>query len=120
MRRKTICEATSRPTEKRTAGSITMPQRTRMSDLIQPLRTLGRRWHRSQIRQAAVSISIPYGGNRHPKVAPVNIRQLRCFETVMALGTATEAAAALGVSQPAVSLAIASLEKELGFVLFER
>ena len=50
----------------------------------------------------------------------MNVRQLRCFETVMALGTATEAAAALGISQPAVSLAIASLEKELGFVLFER
>jgi DNA-binding transcriptional LysR family regulator len=39
---------------------------------------------------------------------------------VMTLRTATEAAAALGISQPAVSLAIASLEKELGFVLFER
>ena len=38
----------------------------------------------------------------------------------MALGTATEAAAALGISQPAVSLAIGSLERELGFVLFER
>jgi DNA-binding transcriptional LysR family regulator len=50
----------------------------------------------------------------------VNVRQLRCFETVMALGTATEAAAALGISQPAVSLAIGSLERELGFVLFER
>jgi DNA-binding transcriptional LysR family regulator len=50
----------------------------------------------------------------------VNVRQLRCFETVMTLGTATEAAAALGISQPAVSVAIASLEQELGFVLFER
>ncbi len=50
----------------------------------------------------------------------MNVRQLRCFETVMALGTATEAAAALGISQPAVSLAIGSLERELGFVLFER
>jgi DNA-binding transcriptional LysR family regulator len=38
----------------------------------------------------------------------------------MGLGTATEAAAALGISQPAVSLAIGSLERELGFVLFER
>lgn len=50
----------------------------------------------------------------------MNVRQLRCFQTVMALGTATEAAAALGISQPAVSLAIGSLERELGFVLFER
>jgi DNA-binding transcriptional LysR family regulator len=50
----------------------------------------------------------------------VKVRQLRCFETVMTLGTATEAAAALGISQPAVSVAIASLEQELGFVLFER
>ena len=50
----------------------------------------------------------------------MNIRQLRCFETLMAVGTATDAAAALGISQPAVSLAITSLEKELGFALFER
>jgi DNA-binding transcriptional LysR family regulator len=50
----------------------------------------------------------------------MNIRQLRCFETLMVLGTATDAAAALGISQPAVSVAIASLEKELGFALFER
>jgi DNA-binding transcriptional LysR family regulator len=38
----------------------------------------------------------------------------------MTHGTATEAALVLGISQPAVSLALSTLEKELGFPLFER
>lgn len=50
----------------------------------------------------------------------MNIRQLQCFQAVMTHGTATVAASALGISQPAVSLALSTLERELGFALFER
>lgn len=50
----------------------------------------------------------------------MNIRQLECFRAVMVTGTMTRAAETLGISQPAVSNLIASLEHQIGFGLFVR
>jgi len=50
----------------------------------------------------------------------MNVRQLECFRAVVDAGTVTRAAARLGLSQPAVSNMVASLEHEIGFALFER
>lgn len=50
----------------------------------------------------------------------MNIRQLECLHAVIRFGTMTKAAQELGISQPAISNLIASLEHEFGFVLFER
>lgn len=50
----------------------------------------------------------------------MHIRQIDCFLTLMRHGTMTRAAELLGISQPAVSNTIASLEHELGFTLFVR
>ncbi len=47
-------------------------------------------------------------------------RQLECFLTLMRHGTMTRAAEMLGVSQPAVSHTINTLETNLGFALFVR
>ncbi len=47
-------------------------------------------------------------------------RQVEFFKAIMERGTITEAANALGVSQPAVSKALRALEDELGLKLFER
>jgi DNA-binding transcriptional LysR family regulator len=50
----------------------------------------------------------------------VNFKHLRTFVIVAEHGTVTEAAAALRLTQPAVSRRIDQLEHELGFALFER
>ncbi len=50
----------------------------------------------------------------------MNERQITAFRHVLRLGSATAAARAMNVSQPAVSRHIAELEADLGFPLFER
>ena len=50
----------------------------------------------------------------------MNYRQLEVFRTVMDLGSASAAARALGLSQPAVSRQLAQIEQELGLDLFAR
>ncbi|MFC7705568.1 LysR substrate-binding domain-containing protein [Plastorhodobacter daqingensis] len=50
----------------------------------------------------------------------ISLRLLEIFAAMMRNGTTVEAAAALGVSQPAVSAGLKQLETQLGIVLFER
>jgi DNA-binding transcriptional LysR family regulator len=50
----------------------------------------------------------------------MNLRQIEIFAAVMKLGTASRAAEQLGVTQPAVSRAIAELERSVRFTLFAR
>jgi DNA-binding transcriptional LysR family regulator len=50
----------------------------------------------------------------------IRLRDLHIFLTVSQCGSMAQAAAQLGVSQPAVSGIIADLERTLGFPLFER
>lgn len=50
----------------------------------------------------------------------MDIRQLKCFDAVLSSGAMTRAAEILGLAQPTVSITIAQLEQEIGFVLFER
>ncbi len=50
----------------------------------------------------------------------LSLRLLEVFGAVMLHRTTVDAAEDLGVSQPAVSLSIKQLEKQLGFTLFER
>lgn len=50
----------------------------------------------------------------------LDLRLLETFRSVVDQRSATAAAAALGVTQPAVSAQIARLEEEVGFRLFER
>jgi DNA-binding transcriptional LysR family regulator len=50
----------------------------------------------------------------------LNTRQLEALGAMLESGTVTAAAARLGVSQPAVSKLLASLERETGLVLFQR
>ena len=49
-----------------------------------------------------------------------NIRHLRAFLKTVELGTSTAAARAVNLSQPAVTQAIAKLEDQLDFALFDR
>ncbi len=50
----------------------------------------------------------------------MNITRLRAFRAVMRSGSASRAAKALGVTQPAISRMIADVERELGLALFAR
>jgi len=50
----------------------------------------------------------------------MHVRLLEAFRAVVDHRSATQAAAAMGVTQPAVSAQIARLEQELGFPLFDR
>jgi DNA-binding transcriptional LysR family regulator len=50
----------------------------------------------------------------------MNIRQIEAFRAVMKSGSASRAAAALGITQPAVSRLVSELEKTIGFSLFDR
>ena len=50
----------------------------------------------------------------------MDVRHLEIFRAVVDAGTATRAAQALGLSQPAISRNIQQLEQDLGFHLFDR
>lgn len=50
----------------------------------------------------------------------MDVRHLEIFQAVVDAGTATRAAHALGLSQPAISRNIKQLELDLGFALFDR
>ena len=50
----------------------------------------------------------------------MDYRQVEVFEAVVTLGSVTQAARRLGVTQPAVSAALAKLERSVGFDLFRR
>ncbi len=50
----------------------------------------------------------------------MNSRQIEVFHTVMKMGTVTEAAAKLGITQPAVTASLKQIEAALGFNLFHR
>lgn len=49
-----------------------------------------------------------------------NLRQIEAFKAIIETGTVSEAAAVLGISQPAASKLLAHLEADSGLVLFER
>lgn len=53
-------------------------------------------------------------------MATMNIRQIEALRAIMKSGSATRAAEALGITQPAVSRLVSELERTIGFPLFER
>lgn len=54
------------------------------------------------------------------ELSEYSLQSLRIFSYTASMGSLSEAAAALGLTQPALSLQIQNLEKLLGFELFER
>lgn len=50
----------------------------------------------------------------------MDVRQIETYQAVMTYGTTSRAAEVLGMSQPAVSKAIMTLERAIGFKLFDR
>ena len=50
----------------------------------------------------------------------MDVRQIETYQAVMTYGTTSKAAEVLGMSQPAVSKAIMTLERSIGFKLFDR
>jgi DNA-binding transcriptional LysR family regulator len=67
-------------------------------------------------------ISVTYtAAMRDPVLAlPFDLRSLEIFLSVCETGAMSSAARALGLTQPAVSLAVADLERKLGYDLFDR
>jgi DNA-binding transcriptional LysR family regulator len=60
-------------------------------------------------------------GMREPVPAlPFDLRSLEIFLSVCETGAMSSAARALGLTQPAVSLAVSELERKLGYELFDR
>ena len=59
-------------------------------------------------------------GSTKGRKRAMNIVQIRCFWEAVKTGNFTEAAERLYLSQPMLSKNISALEKELGFLLFER
>jgi len=55
-----------------------------------------------------------------PPSLPFDLRSLEIFLSVCETGAMSSAARALGLTQPAVSLAVSDLERKLGFALFDR
>lgn len=53
-------------------------------------------------------------------MTPSRLRELEAFDAVLRCGSVTRAAESLGISQPAVSKLLMSLEQGLGLQLFER
>lgn len=54
------------------------------------------------------------------ELSEYSLQSLRIFSYTASMGSLSEAAGALGLTQPALSLQIQNLEKHLGFELFER
>jgi DNA-binding transcriptional LysR family regulator len=54
------------------------------------------------------------------ELSEYSLQSLRIFSYTASMGSLSEAAQALGLTQPALSLQIQNLEKHLGFELFER
>lgn len=54
------------------------------------------------------------------KTMNIRLRQLRVFKLIVETGTVSEAAQAINLGQSSVSKTLASLEEELGFLLFDR
>ena len=50
----------------------------------------------------------------------MDVRQIEAYHAVMTYGTTSRAAEVLAISQPAVSKAVATLERAIGFGLFDR
>ena len=50
----------------------------------------------------------------------MKLSQLLYFKTIAETGTLARAAKKLGVTAPALSIAISNLEKEIGVILFDR
>ncbi len=50
----------------------------------------------------------------------LKFRQIEVFKVLMEVGTVTGAAGRLGISQPAVSKVLASMERSTNLTLFER
>ena len=72
-----------------------------------------------QVGRKLVSLEFP----RHQKKVPmknIRIRQLKAYQATVSTGSVTAAADLLSVTQPAVSRALATLEANLGFQLFDR
>src|SRR4029453_17937037 len=73
------------------------------------------------IKKAVAPIGNPW--TTHARIAPMathNLEHLRTFLTVYRVGSLTEAARMLGISQPTASTHVHSLEQSLGLRLFER
>lgn len=72
------------------------------------------------IDEARISTPLPDDRTPNARRSAVTLRELEVFQAIVETGTATNAARRLGLSQPAVSRAVAQLEAQLAKPLFER